>query len=418
MKQRSLSSIALTAGLAVVVFVTSCGSSRRTGVATLPYGYSPTPVPQTPAAVVHAKSESKTAVELLAWRLDSLVVAVDSLLGETQLGLHVVDLTAGIVVYGRGERQRLRPASSEKVVTAVAALACLGPSYTLDTRLMVTGAIRGGVLEGDLYIKGAMDPLLSPSDVQELARQVKAMGVARIRGRLVADASMKDGDEYGWGWCWDDKNPVLSPLPCGGKPGLAAALKSALQKAGVKVGGMVTAGMTPAGARELAAWRRPLTAVLRPMLKESDNLCAEAVFYQMGRDRKVVATRIQHILGEGSYTIADGSGLSLYNYQTPETFTRMLAYAAMRPDSIYTPLIDALPIAGVDGTLKSRMGGTAAEVVVRAKTGTVSAVSSLVGYTTQRSTNHVLAFAVMNQGVRRSADGRRFQDEVCRLLSE
>lgn len=417
MKQGLFSSVVMAVGLTVVLLVSSCGSSRRTPVATSPYPYTPSPVRPTPSVVISSTSQPKTPEEVLVLRMDSLLVAEDSLLSVTQLGLHVVDLTTGRVLYGCGEQQRLRPASSEKMMTAIAALDVLGPGYTLDTRLMATAAVSGGVLQGDLYIKGAMDPLLSTADVQELVWQLKARGVKRIKGRLVADASMKDGDDYGWGWCWDDKNPVLSPLLCGGKPGLAVALKNALQRGGVNVG-MVTVGVTPATARELVAFRRPLTAVLQPMMKESDNLCAEAVFYQMGRDRKAAAMRIQNILGEGSYTVADGSGLSLYNYQTPEAFTKMLAHAVERPDSIFTPLLEALPIAGVDGTLKSRMKGTAAEIAVRAKTGTVTGVSSLVGYTTQRSRNHLIAFAIMNQGVLRSADGRRFQDEVCRLLSE
>ncbi len=398
------------------VLVASCGSSRR--------AVRPEVVPVAGGVVpVHVVEPSKekvkelTAEERLAVRLDSLLTARDSLLQTSQLGLHVVDLTTGVVLYARGERQRMRPASTEKVVTAVAALDALGPSYTLDTRLMATGEVNGGVLKGDLYVRGAMDPLLTVADVRALAVRLKEAGVQRVAGRIVADASMKDGDDYGWGWCWDDKNAVLSPLLCGGKPGLAGELKAALGRAGVKVGAVV-AGVTPAGARELVVLRRPLAEVLQPMMKESDNLCAECVFYQLGRTRKEVAARMQGLLGEGSSTVADGSGLSLYNYQTPETFTRLLGYAAARPDSIFQPLLAALPIAGVDGTLKNRMQGTAAEVAVRAKTGTVTAVSTLVGYTTQRSTNHLLAFAIMNQGVKSGAQGRALQDEVCRVISE
>ena len=116
--------------------------------------------------------------------------------------------------------------------------------------------------------------------------------------------------------------------------------------------------------------------------------------------------------------VADGSGLSLYNYQTPETFTRLLTYAAARQDSIYLPLLEALPIAGVDGTLEKRMKDTPAAANVRAKTGSVSAVSTLVGYTTQRSTGHVFAFAILNNGLPRMAEGRTLQDKICVLLSE
>ena len=351
-------------------------------------------------------------------RIDSLLLATDTLLQRTQLGLHIVDLNTGAVLYARNEQQRMRPASTEKVVTAIAALDRLGPSYLLATRLLTTAKVSSGTLQGDLYVQGVMDPLLSTADVQALAAQLKSAGIRRIAGRLMADASFKDADEYGWGWCWDDDNPTLSPLLVGGKPDLMAALRKALSKAGITVTKGTATGTAPASARCLAALQRPLTDVLQPMMKESDNLCAEAVFYQMGKSRKQIAPVIHQIIGTGTSVVADGSGLSLYNYQTPETFTRLLAYAAARPDSIFNPLLAALPIAAVDGTLKKRMAGTPAAANVRAKTGSVTAVSTLVGYTTQRSTGHLIAFAIMNQGVQRMADGRALQDKICILLSE
>ena len=290
-----------------------------------------------------------------------------------------------------------------------------------------------------------MDPLLSAADVRALAAQLKAAGVHTVTGHLITDASLKDDDEYGWGWCWDDDNPKLTPLLIGGKPGLAAALRTALKNAGITVQKATVTGTAPASARELTAFRRPLTAVLQPMLKESDNLCAEAVFYQLRPSpdasrqprakkhdsRNKIAPVINNLITRAynpqalpsltppsSSTIADGSGLSLYNYHTPETFTRLLTYALAQRDSIFNPLLEALPIAGMDGTLKKRMIGTPAAANVRAKTGSVSAVSTLVGYTTQRSTGHLFAFAIMNQGVTRMAEGRDFQDRVCILLSE
>lgn len=351
-------------------------------------------------------------------RIDSLLLATDTLLQRTQLGLHIVDLNTGAVLYARNEQQRMRPASTEKVVTAIAALDRLGPSYLLATRLLTTAKVSSGTLQGDLYVQGVMDPLLSTTDVQALAAQLKSAGIRRIAGRLMADASFKDTDEYGWGWCWDDDNPTLSPLLVGGKPDLMAALRKALSKAGITVTKGTATGTAPASARCLAALQRPLTDVLQPMMKESDNLCAEAVFYQMGKSRKQIAPVIHQIIGTGTSVVADGSGLSLYNYQTPETFTRLLTYAAARPDSIFNPLLAALPIAAVDGTLKKRMADTPAAANVRAKTGSVTAVSTLVGYTTQRSTGHLIAFAIMNQGVQRMADGRALQDKICILLSE
>lgn len=429
--------------LLATMLLISCGSSRRatsqrSTVPLLPNANRTTTQLNLPPQEIPVVEE----ISIFVQRMDSLLLASDTLLSQTQLGLHIVDLTTGEILYAKGEFQRMRPASSEKMVTAIAALDMLGPSYTLNTQLLTAGTISGNTLQGDLYIKGSMDPLLSTADVTALVKQLKSLGIQRITGHIIADASFKDGDEYGWGWCWDDENPVLSPLLCGGKPGLAASLSQALRKAGIKTGS-VTNGTAPSNAREIVALRRPLTEVLQPMMKESDNLCAEAIFYQISArsaqqmsgkhySRRQSISAINDLISRANgefplpslsgfaitSTVADGSGLSLYNYQTPATFTRLLSYAAIRPDSIYNPLLTALPIAAVDGTLKNRMAETPAAFNVRAKTGTVTAVSTLVGYATQRSTNHLIAFAIMNQGVRRSADGRTFQDKVCALISE
>lgn len=370
----------------------------------------------------------------LSERIDSLLTTTETFLQTTQLGLHIVDLHTGQELYARNPRQRMRPASTEKVVTAIAALDILGPRYTLDTRLLTTAAVKGHTLQGDIYIKGMMDPLLTQADVRALAAQLKAAGITHIQGRLLADASFKDSDEYGWGWCWDDENPTLSPLLVDGKPGLAAALRTAFSRVGITLVKGISTGTAPATARTLTAIHRPLTEVLQPMLKESDNLCAEAVFYQLSPTRKQIAPLIQDLLfraygisnrvetieeqSSPSFTIADGSGLSLYNYQTPVNFTQLLAYAAAQPDRIFQPLLEALPIAAIDGTLKRRMADTPAAGNVRAKTGTVTAVSTLVGYTTQRSTGHLIAFAILCNGLPHMAEGRALQDQICILLSE
>ena len=114
------------------------------------------------------------------------------------------------------------------------------------------------------------------------------------------------------------------------------------------------------------------------------------------------------------YKIADGSGLSLYNYVTPELMTKLLAYAYRRP-SIFRELYTALPIAGEDGTLKKRMRGTPAQINIRAKTGTLTGISSLAGYAVAAN-NHMLVFCIINQGVLKNGDGRDFQDKVCVAL--
>ena len=96
-------------------------------------------------------------------------------------------------------------------------------------------------------------------------------------------------------------------------------------------------------------------------------------------------------LQPNDYYIADGSGLSLYNYVSPELEVAFLRYAYAN-DNIYPHLITAMPIAGVDGTLEKRMRSGYAHGNVKAKTGTVTGVSALTGYCTAAN-GHLLCFS-------------------------
>jgi D-alanyl-D-alanine carboxypeptidase/D-alanyl-D-alanine-endopeptidase (penicillin-binding protein 4) len=93
-----------------------------------------------------------------------------------------------------------------------------------------------------------------------------------------------------------------------------------------------------------------------------------------------------------SLSLTDGSGLSRNDMITPEATLQMLTY--MHKHRYANAFRDALPIAGVDGTLRNRMKGTAAENNVRAKTGTLSSASSLSGFVTSASGEH-LVFSIM-----------------------
>jgi D-alanyl-D-alanine carboxypeptidase/D-alanyl-D-alanine-endopeptidase (penicillin-binding protein 4) len=121
-------------------------------------------------------------------------------------------------------------------------------------------------------------------------------------------------------------------------------------------------------------------------------------------------------LNADNYKFADGSGLSLYNYVSPELLVMLLRYAYRTPE-IYSNLYPALPIAGIDGTLERRMKGLYTKGNVRAKTGTLTGISSLAGYC-RAANNHLLAFCIINQGVLKNADGRGFQDRVCTALCQ
>ncbi|MCR5240398.1 MAG: D-alanyl-D-alanine carboxypeptidase/D-alanyl-D-alanine-endopeptidase [Prevotella sp.] len=375
-----------------------------------------------------------TAEVVLPWpvnvqtRLDSLTK--DPLLERTQLGLMVYDLSADSALYGYGARQTLRPASTMKLLTAVTALDLLGSGYAYRTYLYYRGTIAQGVLSGDLWLVGGMDPLFDETDMHIFAETLHRVGVDTIRGTIMQDLTFKEEQLLGEGWCWDDDNPVLSPLLVSRKDEFASQFKDELQKCGVYVDAPISTGRLPRDKNLLLICSRShaLSEVLGPMMKESDNLYAESMFYQIAATvgkRPATAAharqQIKSVLSKAGvsgvqYRIADGSGLSLYDYVTPELMIRLLRYAYLRRD-VMAALYPSLPVAGIDGTLEKRMTKGAAYGNVHAKTGTVSGISSLAGYC-RAANQHLLAFCIINQGVMKTSDGRAFQDQVCEALCQ
>ena len=373
-----------------------------------------------------------TAEVMLPWpvnvqtRLDSLVK--DTLFERTQLGLMVYDLSADSVLYSYGGKQTLRPASTMKLLTSVTALDLLGSGYAYRTYLYYKGKIVQGVLSGDVWLVGGMDPLFDETDMHVFAETLHRVGVDTIRGQIIQDVSFKEEQLLGEGWCWDDDNPPLTPLLISRKDEFASQFKDELMKCGVFVDAPISTGRMPRDKDVLLVCSRshPLSEVLVPMMKESDNLYAESMFYQIAAStgkRPAEAAHARQLIKQlltragvtgVQYRIADGSGLSLYNYVTPELMIRLLRYAYLKRD-VMAALYPALPVAGVDGTLKKRMTKGFAFENVHAKTGTVSGVSSLAGYC-RSANNHLLAFCIINQGVMKNADGRNFQDKVCEAM--
>ena len=363
---------------------------------------------------------------------DSLRIRLDSLLNApmfeiSQVGLMVYDLTADSTLYTRNHRQLMRPASCMKLVTAITALDQLGPGYTYQTQLFYTGRVEGRTLVGNIYCVGGFDPMITQDDIVSLAASIRNLGIDSIRGQIVADRSMKEELDYGEGWCWDDENPLLIPLTIGRKDNFLSTLTEEIARLGINLEGVrLMQGRKPAQAQVLDVCCHSITQVLERMMKVSDNFYAESMYYQTAasvrremaraKDARDITKKLFARLGLGHhpYRVADGSGLSLYNYVSVELLCHLLRHAWHSP-SIYDALLPSLPIAGVDGTLKDRMKKTAAAGNVHAKTGTVTGISSLAGYCTAAN-GHQLCFAIINQGVMHTSTAKAFQDSVCELL--
>ena len=233
----------------------------------------------------------------------------------------------------------MRPASTMKDITAVTALDRLGGAHQFSTDLCYKGTIENNTLTGSIYCVGGFDPRFNSDDMRAFAESIHKMGVDTIRGKIIADKSMKDDKTYGEGWCWDDDNPTLSPLLISRKDIFLSRFVKRLNDMGIVVEADLDEGIKPGDAFCICHRFHTMDQVLLRMLKESDNLYAEAMFYQLAASsgarsatakqaRAIVMNLVRKLgLNPNSYRFADGSGLSLYNYVTAELEVAMLRYA-------------------------------------------------------------------------------------------
>ncbi len=171
----------------------------------------------------------------------------------------------------------------------------------------------------------------------------------------------------------------------------------------------------------------PLAEDLRVTAKVSQNLHAEMALRAVARARRHIGSREAGLaelaafldevgIDRGSYTFADGSGLSRLDMVTPAAVVRLLAY--LHRSAERDVWLSLLPIAGQDGTLHARFAGTEAAGRIFAKTGTLSHVSALSGYA-RRKNGRMLAFSILvNNYNGPPADVRAAIDRICALMLE
>jgi D-alanyl-D-alanine carboxypeptidase/D-alanyl-D-alanine-endopeptidase (penicillin-binding protein 4) len=169
-----------------------------------------------------------------------------------------------------------------------------------------------------------------------------------------------------------------------------AALREALRSRGITVDEARTD--TTATLDSLVALRSPpLRDVLPAFEKPSQNQIGELLFKSVARkatgigradsaQRTVSAQLLAWGAAPDGFAVRDGSGLSRHNFVSPRTLVKVLDAMRRHPD--FRVFYDALPVAGLDGTLDTRLRGTAAAGNVRAKTGYVDKARSLSGYVT------------------------------------
>ena len=448
-----------------------------------------------------ATNPATTSRQMLRQFADSLVDSPD--FRSANWGVLIVDPGRGETLYSRNADKLFMPASNMKLLTGSTAIAQLGLDYRWTTTLLARGPVRNGALEGDLVVQGTGDPSISShmrgdalAPLRALADSLRAHGVTRIRGRVVAAPSPFTDAPLGYGWSWSDLDDAYSagvdalyfnegftqvvvhggaragdPVRAATRPattypalivrartvaalgGSSTAVDSAVARRGIEVAqdssrtGVLVTGAIAAGdstvveitfrdqtaaylaalrealrdrqiaiddaATDSAARATPLVTVQSPTLREvlpyfekpSQNQIGELLFKTLalvktGVGRADSASQVvsRQLVAWGAapdgFAVRDGSGLSRHDYVSPRTIIRVLDAMHRSPD--FRAFYDALPIAGVDGTIRNRMKGTTAQGNVHAKTGTLDKARSLSGYVTTVDGRLLLFSALCN----------------------
>jgi D-alanyl-D-alanine carboxypeptidase/D-alanyl-D-alanine-endopeptidase (penicillin-binding protein 4) len=337
-------------------------------------------------------------------------------IARSQTAALAVDLATGEVVYRENAARGLLPASAEKLAVSLAALRVLGPRYRFRTAVVGSGVRAGRAWRGDLVLVGQGDPTLSPGDLDQLARDVAASGIARVTGRVLGDETHFDTRRDAPGWKPTYLGIESRPLSALSVSGVAvgsanasavAAAKAfthALERRGVAVAGLPRAGRAAADALPVAVDHSPpLVDVVRLMNRESDNFVAELVLKELGatvaqRGSTASGARVvRRELAEAGVPlagvrIADGSGLSRHDRLTVGALVAILLAGATDP-AIRGPFVTSLAVAGISGTLKRRLERRPTRSRVIAKTGTTMRASALAGFVRRR-----YVFAILQNG--------------------
>ena len=124
---------------------------------------------------------------------------------------HKVGASAPARDYPR--QQMALPASTQKVITALAALIQLGPDFRFTTTLETKGNVENGVLKGDLVARFGADPTLKRQDIRNMVATLKKSGVNQIDGNVLIDTSIFASHDKAPGWPWNDMTQCFSAPP-------------------------------------------------------------------------------------------------------------------------------------------------------------------------------------------------------------
>ncbi|MBP2412845.1 D-alanyl-D-alanine carboxypeptidase/D-alanyl-D-alanine-endopeptidase (penicillin-binding protein 4) [Arthrobacter stackebrandtii] len=359
--------------------------------------------------------------------------------GAGTVSVYVSDVLTGEELFSADGWTARTPASNQKLLTAGAALATLGPQTRFTTRAVTGSQPNQIVLQagGDVMLgrdDSKPNEIMGHAGIATLAKKT-AESLAGAPGpyTLAIDDTMFTGSTLNPYWPTEDvaageiapiypmalfgaryvAGELTGPRPHDAPVEVAEAFAVALERAGVETIGIITRSKTPEGATELGSVQSAtVDEQTQYMMQWSDNYVAEVLGRMVARklgepvtnEGAVYAVRKSvRNLGLPMDTIwtVDNSGLSVSNRVSPAQLVQYLNILLKNPASSAGQELKGLPIAGLTGSLSDRYiepPSWEAAGVVRAKTGTLNLVTALSGYVVN-SDGRLLSFAMIGNGL-------------------
>jgi D-alanyl-D-alanine carboxypeptidase/D-alanyl-D-alanine-endopeptidase (penicillin-binding protein 4) len=360
--------------------------------------------PPTSAAV------DRAALATLRAELDT---AAARLVGADQ-GVHV-ETAAGDVLVARAATRAVHPASVMKVATSLALLRRLGATYRFRTRFVPTGAVRDGVLSGDLVVEAGGDPFFVDENAALVSLALAGLGVHRVEGALVTRGTLL--------FNWQSRAAAgrLARALGGQVPPAAWRAVTAHAAAGTARAPAITFGTARAGGTLqpplLTHESPPLVTLLKALNGYSNNVLTPLADAAGGSAAVEAVARASVPGAAAEVRVGDGAGLDPGNRLSPRAAVGLLRALDTELAASGHSLAAVLPVAGVDaGTLRQRLDAAGERGHIVAKTGTFGdyGACALAGAVRSRDFGTVY-FAVLNAGVGIAA-ARSRQDAFVRLL--
>lgn len=325
---------------------------------------------------------------------------------QTTIGMQVVDLDTGEVVYAKQAEKYLKPASNTKLVTTAAALGILGPDHQFESALLARGKVKDGVVNGDLQLHIDHDFTWSTrfyntgdTPMVGLVQQLKAAGIKKITGNLIVSGYVV------YGGMATNTLSTTAHLQSAARQ-FAAIMK----KNGIAYKGLVVRQSEKREGAPLATWKSPVLAqAIVPLNRVSHNEYADmlllAIAAKNGKNTYEAGAKAELAWLESigietkNVRLNDGSGLSHDNRVSPKMLTDLTAWV-LKESSFGREWAASLSISGYDGTYGGRLANDDGKGRVYAKSGTLRDVISGSGFFVNRYDGHTYAFSVIVNGSR------------------